>query len=438
VEQPTASFPGLDRRSLLKGMGLLGAAAAIPGLAACADTGTATPESKKSAGKASGTVRFGLNANAAVPTAGYDSVFAAFEQKTGIKVRTNKLLYTEQINNYLTAAPDDVLIWNAGYRMRFFAEKQLVSDVTSVWDQVGSNISEAVKQACTAKDGKQYLVPFYNYPWVTYYRKSVFEKRGYAVPKTLDELTTLASQMKRDGLTPIAFADKEGWEAMGTFDILNMRVNGYDFHIQLLDGKESWDDDRVKSTFDTWRRLLPIHQPQALGRTWQEAAQALGQEKAGMYFMGSFAVDQFDDATKEDLDFFPFPEIDSEHGQDAIDAPIDGFMMVKRPDNAAASQSLLEYLASAEAAELYLKTDTNDVATAQNVDTSNYTVLQKKYADVIGSSKNVAQYLDRDTRPDFAAPVVLPAIQDFLKGNGADIDGITRSLQSQAKSIFAS
>jgi multiple sugar transport system substrate-binding protein len=112
--------------------------------------------------------------------------------------------------------------------------------------------------------------------------------------------------------------------------------------------------------------------------------------------------------------------------------------MVKRPDNAAASQSLLEYLASAEAAELYLKTDTNDVATAQNVDTSNYTVLQKKYADVIGSSKNVAQYLDRDTRPDFAAPVVLPAIQDFLKGNGADIDGITRSLQSQAKSIFAS
>ena len=37
--------------------------------------------------------------------------------------------------------------------------------------------------------------------------------------------------MKTDGLTPIAFADKDGWPAMGTFDIINLRINGYDFHI---------------------------------------------------------------------------------------------------------------------------------------------------------------------------------------------------------------
>ena len=35
--------------------------------------------------------------------------------------------------------------------------------------------------------------------------------------------------MKTDGLVPLAFGDKDGWPAMGTFDILNMRLNGYEF-----------------------------------------------------------------------------------------------------------------------------------------------------------------------------------------------------------------
>ena len=100
-------------------------------------------------------------------------------------------------------------------------------------------------------------------------------------PKTLDELVTLSTQMQKDGLVPIAFADKDGWPAMGTFDQLNLRINGYDFHVNLMAGKEAWDSDKVKKVFDTWNRLLPFHQPDALGRTWQEAAQSLQQKKAG-------------------------------------------------------------------------------------------------------------------------------------------------------------
>jgi multiple sugar transport system substrate-binding protein len=36
--------------------------------------------------------------------------------------------------------------------------------------------------------------------------------------------------MQADDLVPIAFADKDGWPAMGTFDQLNLRINGYQFH----------------------------------------------------------------------------------------------------------------------------------------------------------------------------------------------------------------
>ena len=37
---------------------------------------------------------------------------------------------------------------------------------------------------------------------------------------------------------------------MGTFDILNMRINGYQFHVDLMAGKEKWTDPKVKAVFE--------------------------------------------------------------------------------------------------------------------------------------------------------------------------------------------
>ena len=78
-------------------------------------------------------------------------------------------------------------------------------------------------------------------------------------------------------------------------------------------GKEAWTDAKVKEVFDTWAGLLPYHQADSLGRTWQEAAQSLQQKKAGMYLLGTFVGQQFTKgADQDDLDFFAFPEIDSD------------------------------------------------------------------------------------------------------------------------------
>ena len=270
-----------------------------------------------------------------MPKAAYEKVFAAFKTTTGGDVKVNTVdhnTFQEQINSYLQGKPDDVFTWFAGYRMQFFAQRGLATDISDVWGKVGSNYSDALKNASTGLDGKQYFVPFYYYPWALFYRKSVFEKNGYEIPKTLDELKTLATQMKKDGLTPIAFADKDGWPAMGTFDILNLRINGYDFHMQLMKGEASWQDPKVATVFDTWRELLPLHQEGSLGRTWQEAAQGVANKKSGMYLLGMFVGQQFEGEAHDDLDFFNFPEIDSNVGADTLDAPIDGFMLSKKPE----------------------------------------------------------------------------------------------------------
>jgi multiple sugar transport system substrate-binding protein len=431
---PSASGSGLQlsRRDLLRVLGVAGAGVAV---ASCgSDSGGGGGSST-----ASKEVTVGSNASDAVPKKAYEEVFAGFNKATGLTAKVNTVdhnTFQEQINSYLQGRPDDMFMWFAGYRMQFFAERGLATPVSDVWEKVGANYTDALKAASTGVDGKQYFIPFYYYPWAFFYRKSVFDKNGYQPAKTWDELVALSKQMQKDGLTPIAFADKDGWPAMGTFDYLNMRINGYDFHINLMGGKESWTDPKVTKVFDTWRELLPYHQTGSLGRTWQDAAKTLADKKAGLYLLGMFVGQQFQGAAAEDLDFFAFPEIDSTIGTDSVEAPIDGFMLSKKLKNEEGAKKLLEYLAGAEAVNTYLKSDPNNIAANTKADTSGYSALQKKAVDLIGSAKHISQFLDRDTRPDFASTVMIPSLQTFIR-NPNDVAGLTKKIEDQKKSIFA-
>jgi multiple sugar transport system substrate-binding protein len=443
---PFDTEAAVSRRSLLKGIAGTAGLAAVPGaLAACGSDNKSSSSSgsggSSGGGKKSvGTVTLGSNASDPVPKASYEKVFADFKTTTGGDVQVNTAdhnTFQEQINSYLQGKPDDAFMWFAGYRMQFFAQRGLATEISDVWSKVGGNYGDALKKASTGLDGKQYFVPFYYYPWALFYRKSVFKKNGYEVPKTLDELKTLAGKMQKDGLAPIGFADKDGWPAMGTFDILNLRINGYDFHVNLMAGKESWQDPKVATVFNTWKELMPFHQGGALGRTWQEAAQGLANKKSGMYLLGMFVGQQFTGAAHDDLDFFAFPEIDSNVGADTLDAPIDGFMISKSPKNEQGAKALLEYLASAKAQNLYLQNDPNNIATAKDADTSGYSALQKKAVELVSSASNITQFMDRDTRPDFASTVMIPALQDFIK-NPNDVSGLQKKIENQKKTIFTS
>ena len=425
-----------SRRSMLKGALGAGAALSLPAaLAACGGTSSGAAAGGTTAAAAK-EVSFGSNASDEVPKKVIQALADAYKASSGTTVKINTQdhgTFQENINNYLQGKPDDVYTWFAGYRMRFFAAKGLAGDVSDVWANL-QGFTDGFKSASTGDDGKQYFVPSSYYPWALFYRPSVFAAKGYTVPKTFDELRTLGTQMQKDGLVPIAFGDKDGWPAMGTFDVLNMRLNGYQFHIDLMAHKVAWNDPKVKKVFDTWAGLLPLHQADPLGRTWQEAATTLQQKKAGMYLLGLFVTEQMTD-NLDDVDFFTFPELDSTIGSDALDAPIDGFMMARKPKEEAAAKSLLTFLGSKEGGDVLVKTAPTTLVANSGSNTAAYTALQKKSAELVGGAKNIAQFLDRDTNPAFASTVIIPAIQTFLK-NPKDIDGLTTSIENQAKSIF--
>ncbi|MFF7674789.1 ABC transporter substrate-binding protein [Actinacidiphila glaucinigra] len=426
--------PAPSRRTVVGGLFGLGAAAlAAPLLTACGGGAAADPK----------TVTFGSNGADATPKSAYAAVTKAFAKESGLTVKTNTVdhdSFQKGISSYLQGTPDDVFTWFAGYRMQYFAKKGLATPLDDVWEKIGGGFSEATKQLSRGEDGKFYFVPLYNYPWGVFYRKSLFQERGYTVPRTWSEFTALAKRMKKDGLSPIAsgYGGGDAWSILGAFDYLNLRANGYEFHMSLMRGEVSWTDKRAATTLDLWREISPYYQQGAGGRSWQDAAQSLLDKKSGMAVIGLFLGQQVsDDALRADIDFFPFPEIDPANGQDAVEAPTDGFMLSRRPKNEKGAKKLLEFLGSAKAEGLYMGVDPSNVAVHAQADTGSYNPLQKKSAELIASAKHITQFADRDSDPGFISTVVLPGLTQWL-GHPDDGTALLKRIESQRSRFFTS
>ena len=250
--------------------------------------------------------------------------------------------------------------------------------------------------------------------------------------------------MQKDRLVPIAFCDKDGWPAMGTFDYINMRINGYDFHMSLMAGKEAWTDKRVKDVFDTWRSILPYCQPGANGRTWQEAAHQPAEEAGGHGGLRTPAPRRRSSPRPSR------PTSTSSRSRRSTRST--ARTRSRRPSTASCSRrrprtsrtqelesakDLLKCLATGKAEDIYLASDPNNIAVSDEADISKYTPLQKKAVELVSGAKQISQFLDRDTRPDFASTVMIPAIQTFIN-KPKDMDGLVKSIERQKKTIFAS
>lgn len=425
----------LTRRTLL-GTALAGAAAST--LAACSTPGGAGTSG--SGGGSSKKVTMGsYNSNPGVKEAQTALVREA-EAKTGTKISLNLAdheTFKSNISNYLQATPDDLFTWFAGYRMQFFAAQGLATPIDDVWDEIGSNLSPAAAALSKGLDGHYYFVPMYNYPWVFFHNKSEFADKGYTAPTSWDDLLALAKQMKSDGLVPIAFADKDLWPGCGFFDTIDLRTNGYDYHMRLMRHEIPWTDPGVTDVFERYAELLPYTQNGANGRIWQDAAKDLENKNAGMMFQGSNQVGaNYSPDNLPDLDFFEFPEMNPEFGTDYMEAPADGYMISAKAKNPDGAKKVMKYLGSAQAEATYLKTDKWDVGMAKDIDTSKYNAIQKKSAELIASKKAVSQFLDRDTDPAMAA-AAFSGIQQFIDDpSTSNIKSIQKSLEAQAKSIF--
>ena len=401
-----------SRRQVLKAAAGLAGAVALPSALAACDAGVSTPAPRPvgSAPAASGSSS-AVASQADTPkvtlaaTVPMLSITAGFTAETGIDVLINTVAgwrISAESDDYLGGAPEDVVMWMTGYQMRRAAAMGLLEPLDDIWAQVGSRFSPALKEASTGDDGRIYAIPYSHGPWAVYYRRSLFASHGYSIPTTWTEYLALAERMKGDGITPLSLGDLQGWPGLGLFDILNLRLNGYQFHVDLIAGRVPWTDRRVRDVFVRLRELLSTVGPNPGARSWEVAGTDLAERRAGMAYMASYITSAVLPDVVPDLGMFAFPaletEFDAEH---AVEDPSDAFVLPRnaptREADADRARAFLEYVATPSVQrDVAAITSGPAGLPAVELAEADRTPLQADGLRLVAAAQHVTLFLDRD------------------------------------------
>ena len=418
----------LSRRGFLAGLGGLGAAGL---LGACA-TG-----SDDTSGAASSTLTLQSSLSDADPKAALTKVVEGYTKN---KVTLNTIAietFRAQLPTYLNSGnPPDVLTWYAGSVARDYASKGFLLDVSDLWTGSGpcAGFSPALKELSTA-DGKQIFVPTSYYWWGVFYRKSAFQQWGVQPPTTWDEFIQVCKTIKSKGVPPLTMGTgSTPWVASGWFDYLDLRINGAEFHRELLAGKHAFDGPEVKAVMDHYRQLIEYLDPKGRSYSWQDAVTPLNSKKAGMYLIGAFVTAAVPAAGADDLDFFRVPIIDQSVPV-AEEAPTDGYFASAKSRNPSGAKDLLAYLASAPAQQQFIQlAKSSNLPTSQQVDTSTFAPLVQKGVKLLNDSKAITQFFNRDSSDELQTTADT-ALTKFLDSPG-DVNKILADWQASAKKVF--
>lgn len=370
------------------------------------------------------------------PKAAFAEVVKQFEAANpDITVKMNtfdKEAYKTAIRNWLATEPPDVVFWYAGNRMKQFVSKDLFEDVSDLWEKENLNEKMSTAQPAMTIDDKQWGVPTTYYQWGVYYRKDVFAKLDIEIPKTYDEYLAASAKIKASGVTPVTIGTKYLWTAAGWFDYMNMRTNGLDFHIRLMDGKESYEDDRVRATFANWKKMIDpgYFIKDHATYSWQEALPFLLKGEAAMYLIGNFVTPQLGDQT-ENIGFFQFPIIDPKMNV-GEDAPMDTVHIPAKAKNKEDARKFLAYLASPDV-QTQINAAINQIPTHKDAKAKDDYFLNKGIK-MLGEADGQAQFFDRDTTPGMAKEG-MKGFQEFMV-KPERLDKILATLEKTRKREF--
>ncbi len=374
------------------------------------------------------------------PLAAFEAVIAEFEAANPdidvVLQNFDHEGYKTAIRNFLTADAPDLANWYAGNRMAPFVESGQFQDISDVWNDNGLHESLASAAPSMTIDGKQWGIPYTYYQWGIYYNKSVYEELGVSVPETWDEFVANCVVFEEAGIDCLTTGTKALWPGAGIFDYMNLRTNGYDFHMALTQGEIPWTDDRVRATFAEWAKIVEpgyITDNHA-ALDWQDAAALLVQGKAANYVMGNFAVAVFKEGgmTDDTLGFMPFPTINPDVPR-AEEAPTDTIHIPAGAENVEDAKKFLAFVATAEV-QTALNAALGQLPVNEGSEVADDPFLQAGFELLSTTPGGIAQFFDRDA-PAEMAKIGMEGFQQFMV-QPDQIDSILDRLEKARERVY--
>ncbi len=343
--------------------------------------------------------------------------------------------YKVQMSGWLATDPPDVLSWHNGERMAYFAKRGLLDDLTADWQKDGWNQTYAAVKPPSTYAGKQYAAPLGYDSYGFFYRKDLFQKAGIAgEPKTWDEFLADCKKLKDAGIAPIAVPAKDSWTLAAWFDYLDLRINGYAFHEQLMAGEIPYTDARVRKVYATWKTLIDdkYFVDNALSYDVDSVSPLLVNGQAAMMLMGTFFSAGLPEATRDKMGYFRFPVIDASVPM-AEDGPVNILMIPAKASNKKDAHRLLAFMAqpqiNGELAKGWGQLPSNNQAPEPQ------DPISKIGFQILSSTPGgVAQFYDRDMTKEMADEG-MKGMQQFYS-DPSQIDAVLNHLEQFRQRIY--
>lgn len=297
------------------------------------------------------------------------------------------------------SAPDVFFTWSAGY-LQPFVEGGKVYEIGQLLNadaEWKNRFNDGVFGPVTY-DGKIYAVPHGQNVAVMYYNKALFEQNNISIPQSFEELKKACETFRANGIIPISVPVKDAWIAGQFLQQLANGVGGMDLFNGTVDGSKNWNDPGYVKAGELMLELVNIQafQDGYQGMTYDEGRDLFTQEKAAMFYMGSWDIGVLSESAIADkIGVFNIPPNDPATGNVAIGDVDQCLAISSNCSNVEAAAAYIKMFSGTEAQEAYAYNASYLLSTKTPLDASKLTPLFVDTNNLQQSLTGVTPWLDR-------------------------------------------
>lgn len=375
----------------------------------------------------------------------FEKVLDEFSKRTGADVK-----YTSFGDNGPTyiqgqlegGTPPNVAILGQPALMQSLAQN---GDIKPVSDSVKSAVEKNYSKDWVdlgSVDGDLYGVWFKGANKSTvWYNADIYDEAGAQEPKDWDDFLTQLGLVNDAGYAGISIGADVGWPLTDWFENVYLRTAGPEKYDQLTKHEIPWTDDSVKEALKVLASLwgTDLVQPGGDQRDFPTSVtEVFGSDpQAGTVFEGDFVAGNIaeDGNSKvgENALFYDFPAVN-----DSAPSVVGGGDAAVQFDDDDATTALMEFLASPEAAEIWVP---NGGLTSPNkaVDTSLYPDdVSRQIAEALTGADEFRFDMSDLTPSAFGGTPGQGFWQEMITfyQNPSDIDGTAQRLEAAAAAAY--
>jgi alpha-glucoside transport system substrate-binding protein len=382
----------------------------------------------------------------------FQKVLDKFTADTGIETKYESARdFLPVIRTRLAAdnPPDVAVIPRPGVVAELARDEALIplEDMGLDPDAINENYSDTWTSLATVDDTVYGVVAKANSKSTIWYKPNSFQQNGFEIPTTWDQLLEITQQYDQKGMTPWAVGAQgrdNSWTLTDWFENIYARQAGPDNYTKLFNGELPFNDQTVKDALTEMTKIindnyvaggidtaLGIGFVDGIGRVFSKNPVAEMYMEGG--FVGGIALGDVNPDLRpgQDIDFFPWPTINEEHGNPLVGGGDVAAAFVNNEDN----KRLIEFLATPEAGRIWVSTGA--------IASPNEGVAEDAYPnDLVAKEaeqlKNAESFLfdGSDLLPGTLGQDFGTLLQNIIK-TPDNMDSLLDEYQSQAEGEFA-